>query len=776
MPFVPAQSITAVVIGRNEGPRLARCLESLAGRVAAVIYVDSGSSDNSVAMAEGFGAGVVCLDLDVPFTAARARNAGLRRVATPLALVCDGDCELVDGFLPDAAAKLEEDDSLAVVCGQRTERFPKATLWNRLTAMEWARPAGPTDACGGDALLRVAAVEQVGRYADDLIAGEEPELCRRLAIAGYGIWRLDRTMTVHDAAMTSWRQWWRRNVRAGHAYAEAMTRHRGFRSREVRSIVLWAGLLPLASVIASVRFGPLAIVAFALLALAQIGRTVDRRRQTHPGDSAIDVLLFGLFCMLGKWPQLQGVAQFWRNRLTGRRTGLIEYKAPEETTPAGRPRIAYLTTEYPKPSHTFVRRELLALERRGWAIERFSVRPFAGSLADPADRREAEKTTVLLSSTVGVLATTVATAVTRPARFFHALTTTLTLWRQSQRSVVRHLAYLAEACVLVAECRRRRVEHVHVHFGKNSADVSLLADALGGPSFSMTVHGPGEFDASAPFALGEKVAASRFTAAISSFGTAQLRRWVPADHWQKLSIVRCTIGDDFLSQWSPVTQPDGRFVCVGRLTAQKGQLLLIDAVARAVRDGHDISLTLAGDGEMRPAIEAAVAAYGLRDRVSITGWIGEAEVRRLITESRALVLPSFAEGLPVAIMEALALGRPVISTMVAGIPELVRGDGPDRNGWLFPAGNVEAVAAALADAATRSTAELTQMGQAGHTAVARRHNTAVEAVTLDRLLHTAVGLPMPCEPAHAGDRERRRDGELVPVGQRLGDTGGVPAA
>ena len=736
-PSDAAARITAVVIGRNEGDRLARCLEALAGRVAAVIYVDSGSTDRSVALAEGMGAEVVELDPDVPFTAARARNTGLRRVRTPLAFVVDGDCELIDGFLPAAVSAMDSCDEVAIVCGQRVERDPHATLWNRLVAMEWARPAGRTDACGGDALLRLEAIEQVGRYADDLIAGEEPELCRRLQIAGWQIWRTADPMTRHDAAMTSAGQWWRRSVRSGHAYAEATTRHAGFRTAEVQSIIAWAGLLPLAALLLAPVTSGLSLVAMVGLLLVQMARIADDRRQR---DGWVDGILFGVFCVLGKFAQLQGVASFWNARLRGRRTRIIEYKPAAATGEKTLPAIGYLTTEYPKPSHTFVRRELLALEARGWPVERFSVRPFAGELADPADRREAALTTVLLRSAVPVLAVTAWTVVSRPRAFASALGTTIKLYRQSQRSLVKHLAYLAEACVLVRACRKKSVRHVHVHFGKNSADVALLADALGGPTFSMTVHGPGEFDASAPFALGEKVAASQFTAAISSFGTAQLRRWVAAEHWSKLAIVRCTIGEDFLQHRTPVTQSAPRFVCVGRLTAQKGPLLLVDAVARLVADGVDVHLTLAGDGELRPAIEAAIAKHRLGRHITITGWIGEAEVRRLIADSRALVLPSFAEGLPVAIMEAFALGRPVISTMVAGIPELVRGQGDDRNGWLFPAGDVDTVAEALREAAATDLDTLTQYGSAGHNAVAERHHTVTEAAKLDGLLRCAMRL------------------------------------
>ena len=798
-----ASPITAVVIGRNEGERLARCLESLAGQVGRIVYVDSGSTDGSLAMATGYGAHVVDLDLSVPFTAARARNAGLRLVSTPYALVVDGDCELVEGFTEAAAAILDARSDVAIVCGQRRERHPEASIYNRLCDLEWSRPAGEVKSCGGDALLRTDAVAEVGRYEDSLIAGEEPDLCRRLRAAGHTIVRTVDAMTWHDAAMTSWRQWWQRSRRAGFAYAEALARH-GARRRECRSIAAWAVLLPLLTLFAMMFVGPLALVAAVGLLVVQLGRTFDARRTERAAmqqdgfaaESLWHSLLFAAGCVAGKLPQAVGMGTYVGRRLAGGRPQLIEYKQPASASAAKpceaiaspaartgtRATIGYLTTEYPKPSHTFVRRELLALERRGWTIERLTIRPFAGQLADPADIAEAARTTALLPpglrAKVSLAVGGLREFVTRPRAMLAATRAMLRLYRGSQRSLIQHVAYLAEACRLRRHCQRRSITHLHVHFGKNAADVALLARELGGPSFSMTIHGPGEFDASAPFGLGPKVAASKFTAAISSFGTAQLRRWVPAAHWHKLAIVRCTIGDDFLSQLSPVTQTAPRFLCVGRLTAQKGQLLLVEAVAKLAARGVDVHLTLAGDGELREPIEALIAEHRLHDRVTITGWIDEAEVRRLLRECRALVLPSFAEGLPVAIMEALALGRPVISTMVAGIPELVRGAGArepgvemtslgdratadDRNGWLLPAGDVDGLVDALAEAAACDLDRLSAMGRAGHAAVAARHRTDVEASRLDRLLCEATGLIV-------GDREPAAESQGASVAEASG--------
>ena len=247
----------------------------------------------------------------------------------------------------------------------------------------------------------------------------------------------------------------------------------------------------------------------------------------------------------------------------------------------------------------------------------------------------------------------------------------------------------------------------------------------------MTVHGPGEFDDPVGYGLGRKVEESTFTAAISHYGTAQLRRWVSHRHWDKLKVVRCTINEDFLSQCQPLEKDTSQFVCIGRLTGQKGQLLLVEAVGLLKEQGISVQLVLAGDGDMRDVIEQRVNELDVADRVRITGWIDEAQVRHYLQTSRAMVLPSFAEGLPVAIMEALALGRPVISTCITGIPELLR----DReNGWMITAGCVEDIARAMQEAVETPLERINEMGRAGNARVARQHLASTEAARLESCL------------------------------------------
>ncbi len=395
--------------------------------------------------------------------------------------------------------------------------------------------------------------------------------------------------------------------------------------------------------------------------------------------------------------------------------------------------VAYLTTEYPKASHTFVRREIIALEALGHRIERFSVRD-GGPVADPADIQEATKTTYLLKQPlVRHLVSCFMMTITRPLRMLNALKLVWSTWKKSDRSLVKHVAYLVEAATLCRMMEQRGVQHLHVHFGKNAVDVARLARTLGGPTYSMMIHGPGEFDAPRSFDLGGKVADSLFTTAITSYAKAQLQRWTSYEHWSKVYIVRCAISDDFLSAKRPLDEDSQQFVCIGRLTAQKGQLVLVDAVASLIREGCRLKLVLAGDGEMRQAIEQRIAFHGIPDSVEITGWIGEQRVRELLQESRAMVLPSFAEGLPVAIMEAFALGRTVISSAITGIPELVV---PNKNGWLVVPGSVTDLMKAMLECLETPVPMLNAMASHGCDRVKSNHRASTEAQKLsDLLLH-----------------------------------------
>ena len=402
--------------------------------------------------------------------------------------------------------------------------------------------------------------------------------------------------------------------------------------------------------------------------------------------------------------------------------------------------IAYLINQYPKVSHSFIRREITSVEAYGIRVRRFSIRSCSTELVDEADKLEIEKTRVVLGiGVVGLLFSLLRVAVTRPIRFLQALWLTLRLGWCSDRGVLLHLAYLAEACVLVRWLSEGGVAHVHAHFGTNSTTVAMLCHAIGGPPYSFTVHGPEEFDKVKDLSLVEKVERSAFVVTVSSFSKSQLYRWCEQKHWSKIHVVHCGVDDAFLAEPLTDVPAQPRLVCIGRLCEQKGHLLLLDAVSQLAAEGLLFKLVLVGDGPLRVEIETLLARRGLKDYVEVIGWASNSSVRQHILASRAMVLPSFAEGLPVVLMEALALGRPVISTYVAGIPELVE---PGVCGWLVPSGSVEALTAAMRAALQSPVEKLEQMGALGAERVAQQHNVAVEAGKLTALFRSSIQ-PLP---------------------------------
>ena len=324
-------------------------------------------------------------------------------------------------------------------------------------------------------------------------------------------------------------------------------------------------------------------------------------------------------------------------------------------------KIAYLVNTYPSPSHSFIRREIHALERLGHEVHRFAIRPTPDRLVDPGDLAELVRTEHLLRQGVRLPLALLTTLARSPRRAFGALGLAARLARVSARNPAYHLVYLAEAAYLAARCRELGITHLHAHFGTNSATVAMLAAALGGPSFSFTAHGPEEFDRPDALALGEKIGRAAFAVGVSSYGRSQLCRWVEYGVWDRIHVVHCGIEPARFPSCEPLPAGATSLVSIGRFAEQKGQLLLIDAFAEAVADGTDLTLTLVGDGPMRREIEARILAHDLASRVTVTGWLAEAGVRDAIDRAHALVMPSFAEGLPMVIMEAMAAGRPVVA-------------------------------------------------------------------------------------------------------------------
>lgn len=392
--------------------------------------------------------------------------------------------------------------------------------------------------------------------------------------------------------------------------------------------------------------------------------------------------------------------------------------------------VAYLINQYPKVSHSFIRREILALEAQGINIRRYSIRPCPDQLIDPDDLEELVKTQVLLSVGFGGLAVgLIWVLLSHPIAFAKALGLALKIGWQSDRGLWRHFIYLAEASVLLFGLGVAGVDHVHAHFGTNPAAVAMLCHALGGPSYSFTVHGPDEFDKPQALHLETKIARAAFVVTVSSYSKSQLYRWSHPQDWPKIHIVHCGLDQRFLDQLQTEIPETPHLVCIGRLCPAKGQLLLVEAVAQLVAEGVDLKLTLVGDGESRIAIEEAISAAQLEQIVTLTGWVSSSHIRDYLLSAKVKVLPSFAEGLPVVLMEALALGRPVIATYIAGIPELVE----PNNGWLIPAGSITALKEAIRISLATSTAQLQAMGQIGAHRVIAAHNIDTETVKLSQL-------------------------------------------
>lgn len=334
MSAIELSKVGVVAIGRNEGARLEKCLNSLKG--LPLVYVDSGSSDNSVAFARSVGAHCVQLDMSRSFTAARARNTGFHALLEQhpdleWVMFVDGDCEVQPDWLPQALETAASDPKIAAICGRRRERYPSSSIYNEMCDIEWNTPVGEAKACGGDALYRVSVFKQVGGFDDSFIAGEEPELCFRIREHGFSIRRIDAEMTLHDAAMTRFGQWWKRTERSGHAYLLNYLKHGAknaerFKYQEIRSILIWAGIY-LALFIATLWLrSPVPLFLLALLVASQAAKMTlaQPRLKSQYGKSA--TFRYCVFVMLGKIPQALGIIRAYRNSHSGREHRLVEYK------------------------------------------------------------------------------------------------------------------------------------------------------------------------------------------------------------------------------------------------------------------------------------------------------------------------------------------------------------------------------------------------------------------------------------------------------------------
>ena len=399
-------------------------------------------------------------------------------------------------------------------------------------------------------------------------------------------------------------------------------------------------------------------------------------------------------------------------------------------------RIGYFTAYYPATSHTFIRREIRALETQGVTVIRYAIRTDPQGLVDAEDIIEERRTRYISRASVAeLLRCFISVLLTQPIDAIKTIRLALKIGWRSDRGLLRHLAYAAEAVVLANWCRRDAIQHLHAHFGTNPSVIAMLAHELSGIPFSFTAHGSEEFEKAPLLSLDEKLRRSAFAVCVSSFGRSQLMRWSPPDQWPKIALVRCGVDSAYLE--IPLTAPSNlpRLVCVGRIGEHKAQLILVAAARRLHAAGINFEIVLVGDGPMRPLVEEAIRRGGLEDHISITGWVNGDRVKSEIMAARALILPSFSENMPVVIMEAMALGRPVISTYIAGIPELVR---PEETGWLVAASDEVELADAMRVALAAPVERLAIMGLAARARVVERHDVFKEAMKIKNLFEETL--------------------------------------
>ncbi len=393
-------------------------------------------------------------------------------------------------------------------------------------------------------------------------------------------------------------------------------------------------------------------------------------------------------------------------------------------------KIGYLLNSYPLISTTFIRDEIRALEAQGVEIVRYAIRKGPNVLVDEKDKVEQSRTRYILTGrTTELIKDFVAETVTNPLGVLRALLIWMRLLRNAGGGLVRHSAYLLEAISLKRFATRDGIRHIHSHFATNATSVAMLCNRLGGPTFSFTTHGPEDFEDTTRLSLREKVAGASFVAAISNFCRGQLACVTGIANWNKFRIVRCGIDTETFAASNAPFDGNFTFVCVGRFSQHKTQALIVEGTSRVAAKYPHVRVHLIGDGENRPAIEDAIRRFGMQTNVVLLGWKSNAEVREALGNARALLLPSFAEGLPVAIMESLALGRPVISTYIAGIPELV----DEQCGWLIPAGSIDDIASAMISALEAPAAQLQAMGKEGRRRALEAHDVHKNAATLRKL-------------------------------------------
>ena len=712
--------VDVVIIGVNAEKTLGRCIESVLksryakGRIY-VYYVDGGSTDRSIEVARRF-SGVKVIEIHPEYPSPGiGRNAGWKAGSSPLVQFLDSDTILDPDWIGKAVEAMN--GSVGAVRGNREEINPDASVFNWIGNLEWNAPPGECDAFGGDVLIRRSILEETGGYDEILVGGEDPELSQRIRLKGWKIIQLNEPMTKHDLAMTRFGQYWKRSYRTGYGFAAVTTRFglasKGFWIHEFVRIIIRGGgflsltLLGLLGAFWNTISLALLIPAFLLLFFPRIFRlSYFMRDKNLPEDQA---KIYALHCSFIVLPEFLGLVRFFIGHLTGRplrnkrvalRTDVSKTRSSEwrdgesntgEASMKNRPKIAYLASEYPGISHTFIFREIQSLRELGFDVKTASIRrPEHLQKMTEVEKKDAAETLYIKDTSLSNVAIAhLAVLFRSPKKYFFALKEGIILSRTGPRNIFKGLAYFAEAGILLHWMHRNQVGHVHVHFGNPAATVAMIAAGYGTVTFSMSIHGPDVFYNVDQNLLAEKVKRASAIRCISYYCQSQLMRLVPHRLWARFRIIRCGIDPDvFLPRPEPNNDVP-EILCLGRLVPAKGQHILMEACGILKKRGVKYHLTVVGGGPDRDSLEALARQLGIDQSVTFTGAVGQDEVHRYYDRADIFVLASFAEGVPVVLMEAMAKEIVSVSTRITGIPELIE-DGQD--GVLVAPSDVEGLA------------------------------------------------------------------------------------
>lgn len=748
--------IDCVIIGVNCQQTLGRCLASVqASDYPAdklhIIYVDGGSTDQSLKIAGEFaGISVISLNPEYP-TPGLGRNRGWKKGTSPFIQFLDSDTILAAGWLKTGIAAMA-DATVGAVQGLRREMHPERSIFNWIGELEWNGPAGEADSFGGDVMIRRRVLEMVGGYDEILVGGEDPELSQRTKSQGWRILRLETPMTHHDLAMTTIKQYLRRAFRSGYAFAAVRDRIASegnpFWQFDLRKIVIKGGgflVLALIGLLTLIVGQSLPAAIGALLSLAagaallclprlfkiekfmhdyNLTREQARRYAWHFSLVVLPQLFGAIRYYWGKW-----LHKPLRNRQDRLATGGLARAKHNRVME----KIAYLCSEYPAISQTFIFREIESLRQSGFEVATISIHPQINlDVMTVAEQQEAANTLVMTRlSWASILGGHLLVLLRSPLGYIRMALTALTLLTKGPKSPVKALAYFVEAGILLHWLHQSGIRHIHEHFAAPTAIVAMLAKSYGGISYSLSVHGPDIFFTQDSALLADKVKIADFVRCISQFCRSQLMRITPPTFWKHLHIVRCGV-DPLVYEARP--EPNNlvpEILCVGRLVPAKGQHILLSACALLKDRGVPFRLTLVGGGEDRSSLEHFAAEAGLNGQVRFTGPLGQDKVREYYNQTDMFVLASFAEGVPVVLMEAMAKGIPVISTRIAGIPELID---HGRDGLLANPGDVEDLARQMETLIMNSTLQ-SGLGVAGRRKVMQTYHQHRNNLQMADLFH-----------------------------------------